>query len=114
MKSKRLVFRDEAEADLVALYNYIAEASGSFHTAFSFTERLRSACYKLVDFPERGAPRDDIKAGLRILTIERKTVITYFVKGGDVIISNIFHGGRDWEAFFTGDNVENDEEQSRN
>ena len=97
MKSKRLVFRDEAEADLVALYTYIAQASGSFHTAFSFTERLRSACFKLVDFPDRGAPRDDIKAGLRILTIERKTVITYFVKGDDVIISNIFHCGRDWE-----------------
>lgn len=112
MKSKRLVFRDEAEADLVALYNYIARATGSFHTAFSFTERLRNACFKLVDFPDSGAPRDDIKAGLRILTIERRTVITYFVKSGDVIISNIFHGGRDWEAFFLDDKVEDGEEQT--
>ncbi len=88
---------------------YIAQASGSFHTAFSFTERLRSACFKLVDFPDRGAPRDDIKAGLRILSIERKTVITYFVKGGDVIISNIFHGGRDWEAFFLDDKIDGGE-----
>ena len=99
MKSKRLVFRDEAESDLVALYNYIAEASGSFETAFNFTERLRSACLKLEDFPDRGAPRDEIRKGLRILVLQRKTVITYFVKGDDVIISNIFHGGRDWEAF---------------
>ncbi len=103
MKSKRLVFRNEAEADLVVLYHYIAEASGSFETAFNFTERLRSACFKLEDFPEIGAPRDEIKEGLRILALERKTVITYFVKGGDVAISNIFHGGRDWEAFFIGD-----------
>ena len=109
MKSKRLVFRDEAEADLVALYTYIAQVSRSFHTAFSFTERLRNACFKLVDFPDRGAPRDDIKAGLRILTIERKTVITYFVEGDDVIISNIFHGGRDWEAFFLDDKIEDGE-----
>jgi hypothetical protein len=43
LKSKQLVFRDEAGADPVALYTYIAQASGSFHTAFSFTERLRSA-----------------------------------------------------------------------
>lgn len=106
MKGKRLVFRDEAEADLVALYNYIARASSSFHTAFSFTERLREACFKLVEFPDRGAPRDDIKAGLRILSIERKTVITYFVKGDEVIISNIFHGGRDWEAFFLDSKIE--------
>lgn len=106
MNSKRLVFREEAEADLVALYVYIAQASGSFHTAFSFTEWLRSACFKLVDFPNHGAPRDDIKTGLRILTIERKTVVTYFVKGGDVIISNIFHGGRDWEAIFLDDKID--------
>jgi toxin ParE1/3/4 len=103
LKSKRLVFRDEAEADLVALYNYIAEASGSFETAFNFTERLRSACFKLEDFPEIGAPRDEIKEGLRILALEKRTIITYFIRGSEVIISNIFHGGRDWEAFFMGD-----------
>jgi toxin ParE1/3/4 len=106
LKGKRLVFRGEAEADLVALYNYITRASGSFHTAFSFTERLRDACLKLVDFPDRGAPRNDIKSGLRILSVERKTVITYFVKGDEVIISNIFHGGRDWETFFLDDKIE--------
>ena len=93
----------------MALYSYIAQASGSFHIAFSFTERLRNACFKLVDFPDRCAPRDDIKTGLRILAIERKTVITYFVKGDDVIISNIFHGGRDWEAFFLDDKIEDGE-----
>jgi toxin ParE1/3/4 len=109
LKGKRLVFRDEAESDLVALYNYIAHASGSFHVAFSFTERLRDACFKLVDFPERGAPRDDIRVGLRILSIERKTVIAYFEKDGDVIISNIFHGGRDWEAFFLNNKIDEGE-----
>jgi toxin ParE1/3/4 len=112
LKSKRLVFRDEAEADLVALYNYIAEASGSFDTAFNFVERLRSACFKLEDFPEIGAARDEVKKGLRILALERKTVITYFVTGDDVVVvSNIFHGGRDWEAFFIGDLSANDGEE---
>ena len=106
MKNKRLVFRDEAETELVALYKYIAQSSGSFYVAFSFTERLREAGFKLVDFPERGAPRDDIRTGLRILSIERKTVITYFVRGDEVIISNIFHGGRDWEAFFLDNKIE--------
>ena len=71
--------------------------------AFKFTERLRTACFTLADFPERGAPRDEIKAGLRILTHERKTVIAYFVKGDKVIINNIFHAGRDWEMTFLND-----------
>ena len=74
MRIKRLVFRPEAEADLADLYRYIAQASSSIDTAFEFTERLRAACYKLEDFPERGAPRNDVKEGLRILTHERKTV----------------------------------------
>ena len=99
MKGKRLVFRPEAEADLFDLYRYTAQASGSIDVAFGFTERLRIACFSLEDFSERGAPRNDIVEGLRILTHERKTVIVYFVKGDEVIISNVFHAGRDWEAF---------------
>ena len=103
MKSKRLVFRPEAEADLVELYRYIALASGSNDVAFRFTERLRSTCFALVDFSERGAPRDDIKDGLRIIIHERKTVIAYFVKGDSVTINNIFHAGRDWETALLGE-----------
>ena len=103
MKSKRLVFRPEAEADLVELYRYIAQASGSIDVAFKFTERLRAACFTLVDFSERGAPRDDIRDGLRIITHERKTVIAYYIKGDNVIINNIFHAGRDWETALLGD-----------
>ena len=99
MRTKRLVFRPEAENDLVDLYRYIAQASGSIETAFRFTERLRAACFNPEDFSERGAPRNDTKEGLRILTHERKTVAVYFVKGDQVIINNIFHAGRDWEAF---------------
>ncbi|MBL8902423.1 MAG: type II toxin-antitoxin system RelE/ParE family toxin, partial [Rhizobiales bacterium] len=45
----------------------------------------------------------------RILSIERKTVVAYFVEGGDVIISNIFHGGRDWEAFFLDNTIDDPE-----
>lgn len=103
MKNRRLVFRPEAEADLVELYRYIALASGSIDVALRFTERLRAACFAVVDFSECGAPRDDIKVGLRIITHERKTVIAYFIKGDSVIINNIFHAGRDWESALLGD-----------
>jgi toxin ParE1/3/4 len=102
LKSKRLVFRPAAEGDLVELYTYIAEASGNAHVAFSFIERLRAACFTLADFSERGAARNDIKEGLRIIIHERKTVIAYFVKGDSVMINNIFHAGRDWEAALLG------------
>lgn len=98
LKSKQIVFRPEAEVDVVALYKNIADSGGSFNVSFRFTERLRDACYTLADFSERGRLHDDIMEDLRIIVLERKTVIAYFVKGNSVIINNIFHGGRDWEA----------------
>jgi len=63
-----------------------------------------------VNFP---APRDDIKAGPRIPSIERKPVIAYFVKGDDVVFSNILNGGRDWEAFFPDDKIEDGEGRNK-
>ena len=104
MKRWRIVFRPEAETDLLEIYQYIVQASSNIKVAFEFTERLRSACFKLEYFPERGAKRDEIMRDLRILTHERKTVIAYFIIDGIVIISNIFHAGRDWEAFIADQN----------
>lgn len=106
MKSRRIVFRLEAETDLFDIYRYIAQASGSINLAFEFTERLRTTCYSLEHFPERGTMRNEIKKGLRILTHEHKTVIAYFVTHDSVTISNIFHAGRDWEAFIADQNDE--------
>jgi toxin ParE1/3/4 len=98
LKRRRLVFRPQAEADLDAIYDYIAKASSNFEVAFNFTERLRAACFNLVDFSERGTPRDDLLPGLRTVAFERKSLIAYVVLVDDVVIVNIFHGGRDWEA----------------
>jgi toxin ParE1/3/4 len=108
LKRRRLVFRPQAEADLDAIYDYIAEASHNFEVAFNFTERLRVACFRLVDFSERGTPRDDLLPGLRTVGFERKSVIAYTVVGDDVVIVNIFHGGRDWEAAILRDDSLND------
>ena len=98
MKAKRIVFRPEAEADIFDLYDYVAQASSSLKIAFEFTERVRNTCMKLEHFPERGTMRNEIKNGLRILIHERNTVIAYFITDDNVEITNIFHGGRDWES----------------
>ncbi len=108
MKRRRLVFRPQAEADLDAIYDYIAKASSNFEVAFNFTERLRAACFKLVDFSERGTPRNDLLPGLRTVGFERKSLIAYVVQGDDIVIVNIFHGGRDWEAAILRDDTLNE------
>jgi toxin ParE1/3/4 len=47
-----------------------------------------------------GRPRDDLSPGLRTTPFERSVVIAYVVEGGAVQITNIFYGGRDYEALY--------------
>ncbi len=42
--------------------------------------------------------RDDLDEGLRITGFERRAVIAWKVEGDTVRITNIFYGGRDYEA----------------
>jgi toxin ParE1/3/4 len=89
-------YTPEAEAQLVDLYRYIAtEASPT--TAERFTGAIVDRCEALSAFPDRGAPRFDVRPGLRTLPFRRVT-ITYSVKDMEVIIIGIFYGGQDYES----------------
>jgi plasmid stabilization system protein ParE len=91
-------FRPRAEDDLSNLYDYLAEATHP-DSAFEFVWNLRRHCFSLADFSERGARRDDVLPGLRILALERRTVIAYLVED-HVSILAIFHGGQNWTDEF--------------
>ena len=93
----QVVFRPRAEDDLNELYDYITEQSGHPDVAFDYVWRLRSACQSLAEFSERGTPRDDIRRGLRILIVERRSVIAYHLTDVVEIIA-VFHGGQDWQT----------------
>jgi len=49
-----------------------------------------------------GTARDDLRPGLRIVPFEHSTVIAYLVEDGQVCITNVFYGGRDYEALYRG------------
>lgn len=90
-----------AEDQLLALYHYLAvEASPA--TAARFTDGVVERCEALCSFPERGAPRFDIRPGLRSLRFRRVT-ITYAVKGARVVIIGVFYGGQDYECILAQD-----------
>lgn len=91
-----IVFRPEAEDDLSALYDYIADHS-SLARAGDFTMRIEAACMALAAFPRRGVPRDDLVPGLRTLAFERRAVIAYRVDRQTVKILRIFYAGRNFE-----------------
>ncbi|WP_407156261.1 type II toxin-antitoxin system RelE/ParE family toxin [Bradyrhizobium sp. STM 3557] len=72
----RVVFRPEAEADLIGLYDYIAERSGH-QIAGGYIDRIEEACMALSTFAKRGRRRDDILPGLRTIGFERRVTIAY-------------------------------------
>jgi toxin ParE1/3/4 len=90
-------FRPAAEADLIALYDYIARQAGRT-IALGYITRIEAACMALAEFPERGTRRDDIWPGLRTMGFERRATIAFRILGARVEIVTIAYGGRDFES----------------
>lgn len=98
--TRKVVFRPHAETDLISLYRYIAEASGSAR-AGSYIARIEYACMALAEFPERGVRRDDIAPGLRAIGFERRATIAFRVLDHTVEIVAIAYAGRQFEDGLT-------------
>ncbi len=96
MAPYRVRYAPAAEAQLLALYRYVANAA-SPTTAERFTESIVQQCEALSTFPNRGTPRQDIRPNLRTLAMDR-VLIAYSVEMQDVIILGVFYGGQDFEA----------------
>ena len=71
-------FAPEAQDDLQAIYDWIADAT-SPDTAMSYIERIEAHCLSLKHQAERGHRRDDIRPGLRIFGFERRVTIAFMV-----------------------------------
>ena len=93
----KVVFRPAAEADLFALYRYIAEKSGAVR-AGDYVSRIEEACMALATFPKRGPRRDDIAPGLRTIGFERRVTIAFRVLTDAVEIVTVAYAGRDFES----------------
>jgi toxin ParE1/3/4 len=92
----KVVFRPEAEADLIGLYEYIAARSGH-RIAGGYIDRIEEACMSLATFPKRGKRRDDILPGLRTIGFERRVTIAFRVLRNQVEIVTIAYAGRNFE-----------------
>ena len=97
MKQRVVVFSPEAEDDLGAVYDWIANRAGAT-VAFGYVERLTNAALGLSLASERGTLRSDIRNGLRVIGFERRATIAFSVSANRVTILRIFQGGQDWEA----------------
>jgi toxin ParE1/3/4 len=102
MQRLRVEFRPSANVDIATIFEYIFEGSQSSAVALRFIRRIRDRCERIGDVPLGGRPRDDLAPGLRTVPFERSAVIAYIVEGDAVQITNIFYGGRDYEAIYRG------------
>lgn len=96
MKVRAVVYAPEAQEDLNALYDRIAEAAAPA-TAIGYIDRIEAFCSGLSVASERGQLRNDIRPGLRTVGFERRITIAFAVEPERVVILRLFYGGRDWE-----------------
>jgi toxin ParE1/3/4 len=80
--------------DLIALHQWVS-AEADTPTADSYLARIEERIAALADFPHRGSPRDDLIAGLRTLTFERRLLIAYSVDGQVVTVQRVINALRD-------------------
>ena len=93
----KIVFTDEADADLVAIIQYIAERhpAAARDLAALFGERLKT----LAEYPLIGRDRSNLKPGLRSF-VAQNYVVFYRVRTDAILISRIFDGRRDVDEEF--------------
>ncbi len=95
----KVVFSEQAWRDADEIYDWIAGKADP-ETAEGYVGRIIAFCEALRDFPNRGSPREELAAGLRTTSFERKAVIAYMVEGQAVRILRVLHHGKDVDKAF--------------
>lgn len=105
----RINFTPEAERQLNELDDWITKAASA-----DVAQRFVSAVLDHVDgilvFPFAGRARDDVRAGMRVTTYKKRTIVAYEVdeSSGELVVNilGVFHGGQNWVAAFGEEQVD--------
>ncbi len=100
MIRRRVIIAPEARYDLIALYDWLADAA-SPDTALRYITRIEQFLTRLDLGSERGTERSDIRPGLRVIGFERKLSIAFSIEQDRVVILRVFSGGRDWQSLLS-------------
>lgn len=91
----RVRLTQQARSDLLAISDHLTEQGGS--SADAVLRRIAQRYKQLSLFPNRGTPRPDLLAGVRMLLVERWLVL-YLVGRDAVLILRIVDGARNLSA----------------
>jgi len=98
-----VVFSEQADEDIAAIYQWIGRETASLETALGFVSRIVDRCEAIGEVPQGGRARDDLAPGARTVPFERSALIAYRVENECVVITNVFYRGRDVDAAFADD-----------
>ncbi len=105
----RINFTAEAERQLNELDDWITKAA-SADTARRFVSAVLEHIDGILAFPLAGRARDDVRPGMRVTTLKKRTLVAYEVdaKSGELVVNilGVFHGGQNWETAFGEDWVD--------
>ena len=90
----KVVLRPQAEDDLAAIYDFIADDAGA-RIADGYLQRLAVAIGALGSFPERGSLRPEIGEAVRSLGFERRVTLLFRLRKNEVEVLRVLYGGRD-------------------
>jgi toxin ParE1/3/4 len=93
----KVVFTPLAERNINELYAYIAKRS-SEERADAYVGRIIAFCNQFGMFPTRGARRDDVLPGLRVVGFERRVTIAFVATSDALLIEGVFYAGRNFET----------------
>jgi len=94
------IYTESAEADLVSIWQWIAQFDES--AADRIIEAMREKARFYVEFPGAGGPRDDLRPGLRSFVVERY-VVFYRPVADSIEILRVLHGSRDIDSLMQND-----------
>lgn len=94
MKRYKVVLRPRALRQLAEIERWI-ETEASADVAHRYGDAIVAYCRKLDTFPDRGRPRDDLRAGMRTVVYRGAVTIGYVVEGEEVHVVGIASRGRD-------------------
>jgi toxin ParE1/3/4 len=94
----RVLFAPEVEAQLRALYRYIAKEA-SAEISEGYVDAIVDKCLGLAEVPNRGTSREDVRPGLRTIPFRRRVTIAYSVDDEQVLILGIFYAGQDFTVW---------------
>jgi toxin ParE1/3/4 len=98
MKRFSVEYQEEAAMDIEGIFDYVLRKSADAATAARYVDRIYARCENIGDVPFGGVTRPDLGKGIRMVPFERAAVILYVVEQETVWITNVFAGGRDYEA----------------